>query len=296
MMAPVRRIEAARADPVRGTVRFDLSKALWNGGAIALAAAAPFLFSWTAFILAAVLTYLTMLLGHSIGMHRMMIHRTFRARKWLARVLIYLGVIVGMGGPSRIIATHDLRDWAQRQPACHDFFAHRRNYLSDIAWQLFYRFEFEHPPKLVIEPELRDDPFYRFLDRTWRWHQLPVAALLFLAAGWPGVVWGIGVRLAISAIGHWTITYVCHNPGPARWHVRGAAVQASDLPGMAFLTHGECWHSNHHAFPESARIGLEPGQIDPAWTVICGFERLGWVYDVQGPRAPSAREDLCEVL
>ena len=58
------------------------------------------------------------------------------------------------------------------------------------------------------------------------------------------------------------------------------------------MTHGECWHSNHHAFPESARIGLEPGQIDPAWAVIAWMERRGWVWDVRHPRAEAVCEDL----
>lgn len=63
---------------------------------------------------------------------------------------------------------------------------------------------------------------------------------------------------------------------------------------MAILTHGECWHSNHHAFPESARIGLEPGQLDPAWSVIAWLQKRGWVYGVQGPRDAQRREDLIE--
>lgn len=261
---------------------------------LAMAIAAPFVFSWTALLLTVVLTYVTMLLGHSVGMHRLLIHRTFKARKPLERSLIFLGALVGMGGPSRIIETHDLRDWAQRQPACHDFFAHRRGFLRDLSWQLFHRFEFENAPQLNIEPEVREDAFYRFLDKTWRWHQILMGAVLFLAAGWPGIIWGVGVRVSLGVVGHWSVTYFCHNPGPGRWKVRGACVQASDLPGMAILTHGECWHSNHHAFPESARIGLEPGQLDPAWSVIAWLQKRGWVYDVQGPRDAQRRKDLIE--
>jgi stearoyl-CoA desaturase (delta-9 desaturase) len=44
--------------------------------------------------------------------------------------------------------------------------------------------------------------------------------------------------------------------------VKGASVQASNIPWIGFITHGECWHNNHHAFPEFARIGLEKGQTD----------------------------------
>jgi fatty-acid desaturase len=55
-----------------------------------------------------------------------------------------------------------------------------------------------------------------------------------------------------------------------------ASAQASNLPGLGLFTYGECWHNNHHAFPESARIGLDPGQADPGWWVLQQFaKRLG---------------------
>ena len=74
-----------------------------------------------------------------------------------------------------------------------------------------------------------------------------------------------------------------------------AAVQASNLPGLGLLTYGECWHNNHHAFPESARIGLEPGQADPGWWVIRGLERAELVRNVGRPRPATSREDLTDL-
>lgn len=297
MMKPVFRIDAQGANPVDGRPVIDWPKALWNGGMLCAALILPFFYTTPAAVVVFfVLTYSSLLLGHSIGMHRMMIHRSFQCAPWLERILIYIGALVGMGGPSTILRIHDLRDWAQRQPACHDFFAHRRNYALDIAWNLFCRFDFAHPPRFVVEPQIAGDPFYRFLDRTWRWHQLLLAVPLYLAGGIPFLVWGICVRVAVSVAGHWTITYFCHNPGPGVWQVRTASVQASNLPGFGWLTFGECWHNNHHAFPESARIGLEPGQSDPAWLVISFFEKRGWAKNVGLPRAESMREDLAPAL
>lgn len=293
MMKPVLRIDATGADACAGRPVVDGPKALWNGGLILIAlVAAPLTFSWSAFALFAVSTWLTLLIGHSVGMHRMLIHRTFRCSKPLERLLIYVGVLVGVAGPFGILRVHDVRDWAQRQPDCHDFFAHRRGLARDLAWQLFYRFRFDLPPVLNVEPAVRDDPFYRFLERTWRLQQIPVALLLFALGGWGWVVWGVAVRVLVSTVGHWTVTWFCHNPGPGRWRVRGACVQASNLPGLGLLTYGECWHNNHHAFPESARIGLDPGQTDPGWWVIRGLERAGLARDVGRPRAEGAREDL----
>lgn len=256
--------------------------------------AAPLWANPSAITVFIVTTYLTLLFGHSVGMHRLMIHRSADAVPILERGLILLGTWVGIGGPAQIITVHDIRDWAQRQPVCHDFFAHRRGYWRDISWQLFYRFEFEKPPTLDIEPRFSKQVFYRHLSRHWRWHQLALAAVLFSLGGLPFVLWGVCARVAVSTVGHWNITYICHNPGPGRYRVVSAGVQASDLTGClaGFLTHGECWHSNHHAFPESARIGLYKGQIDPAARIIEWFASIGLVTRIGGARSENRREDL----
>jgi fatty-acid desaturase len=74
--------------------------------------------------------------------------------------------------------------------------------------------------------------------------------------------------------------------------VNDAGVQASNLHGLGLITYGECWHNNHHAFPESSRIGIEPGQHDPAAWVIERFESWGWAWNLGKPRPEIDRDDL----
>jgi len=76
------------------------------------------------------------------------------------------------------------------------------------------------------------------------------------------------------------------------WTVPDAGVQASNLLGAGFLTMGECWHNNHHAFPESARIGLAPEEFDPGWLVLRWLQSMGLVWNLGTPRTESEREDL----
>ena len=293
MMKPVSRVVGGHANPVEGQVKFDRAKATWNLSMTALGLfLAPLTASVGAITVFLALTYVTLLLGHSVGMHRFMIHRTFNGPQWLEKLLVYCGVLVGMAGPFGVIRIHDLRDWAQRRHQCHDFFAHKRGYLQDLCWQLTCSFEFAQAPELRIEKKFADDPWYKFLDRTWRWHQLVLAIPLYVLGGWSWVVWGVVLRVAVSNIGHWSITYLCHNPGPGHWIVKDASVQASDLPGLGFVSCGECWHSNHHAFPESARIGLEPGQTDPAWRVIQFLGSVGLAWNIGVPRPDQERDDL----
>jgi len=296
MRKNVWRIEGHAANAVDGRVVWAPKKSLWNTGIVVGAIAlAPSHFSWSAFVVFLVLSYVTLLLGHSLGMHRRLIHKTYDCPKSFERLLIWLGVLVGMAGPFGILRIHDLRDWAQRQPACHDFFAHRRGLMVDAFWQLHCTFEFSHPPRFLIEPEFKEDPWYRLMEATWPLHQLALGLVLYVAGGLDWVVWGVLVRVAVSVTSHWVVTYFAHNPGPGHWNVPGAAVQASNLPGWAFLTHGECWHNNHHAFPESARMGIASGEWDPGWEVLRLFERVRLVSNLGIPRPEFKRDDLEEV-
>lgn len=296
MRPEVFRVDGSEASPVLGRVVWAPTKSLWiNGCLVAFIVGAPFATSASAIVVFVVTTYVSLLLGHSLGMHRKLIHRTYECSKALERVLVYLGVLVGMAGPFGLIRIHDVRDWSQRERDCHDFFSHRASFWKDALWQLNARFEFEKPPLFRLEPSVADDGFYRFLERTWMLQQIPPAIVFFLIGGWPWVVWGVFARVFVSVLGHWTVTYLTHNPGPGRWLVPDAGVQASNLTGAGFITMGECWHNNHHAFPESARIGLAPGEVDPGWWVLAVLEKWGLVWNVSQPRAESARDDLTAV-
>ena len=52
---------------------------------------------------------------------------------------------------------------------------------------------------------------------------------------------------------------------------------------VSIVSFGEGWHNSHHAFPYSARHGLEWWEIDMTWYLICALEALGIVWDVQVP-------------
>jgi fatty-acid desaturase len=273
-------IETPDCCAAAGRVRWDPVHSLWNGGMLlASLVLAPLLFSGGAFAVFLVLTGATILLGHSVGYHRRLIHRSFACPKWLEYLLVWIGTIVGMSGPLWMIRTHDLRDWAQRQPVCHDYLAHRQPMLVDAWWQLHGTLVLDRPPIFDLGDAGRNR-FYRWLEASWMLQQLPVAVLLFALGGWGWVVWGVCVRVCVSVTGHWFVGHLAHRRGPQSWLVDGAGVQAHDVPWAALPTMGEAWHNNHHAFPGSARIGLYPGQSDWGYAFIRGLERCGLATDI----------------
>jgi stearoyl-CoA desaturase (delta-9 desaturase) len=155
--------------------------------------------------------------------------------------------------------------------------------------------ELAHPPRFQPEPRIANDPFYLWLERAWMWHQLPVAIILFAVGGWSWVVWGGAARVSVCVTGHWLIGYFAHNDGPTRWRVRGAGVQGHDVPIAALLSMGESWHNNHHAYPGSARIGLDDDQPDPGWWFILLLHRLGLAWNIKTPATMPARAALMRV-
>ena len=289
-------IETPSSSPVAGRVVWDPVHSIWNGGM--LAATLVFgaaTFSPGALTVFIVTTGATLLLGHSVGFHRRLIHGSFDCPLWLERLLVWFGTLVGMSGPFWMIRTHDLRDWAQRQSDCHDYLAHRQPMAIDAAWQMHCRLMLDRPPAFDLG-RIGRDPFYRFLERTWMWQQAPVAGVLWLMGGWSFVVWGVCARVSISVIGHWFVGHLAHRRGPQTWLVKDAGVQAHDVPWAAIPTMGEAWHNNHHAYPGSARIGLYPGQSDWGFRFIQLLERLGLAWNVRTPEGMAGRSAAIKAL
>ena len=91
------------------------------------------------------------------------------------------------------------------------------------------------------------------------------------------------------------VGFLAHNHGQMTWRVSGASVQGYNVRGLGLLTMGEAWHNNHHAFPESARLGLEAGQHDPGWWLLSMLKRCGLVDELVLPQDLPSRPELVRV-
>ncbi|HJU39591.1 MAG TPA: acyl-CoA desaturase, partial [Tahibacter sp.] len=264
-----------------GKVRWSPAKSTWFLGMAAGAIVGGFAtFSWSAFALFVVSTAIVLLFGHSLGSHRKLIHDSYQCPKWLERTLVYLGTLVGLAGPIGLVRQHDLRDYAQRMPRCHDYLRNGRRWFVDAWWQLNCDLVLDAEPAVAIEPRIANDRFYRFLERTWMAQQLPWALAFYAWGGWGFVFWGVCARVTAGVFGHWLIGYFAHNHGPMQRVVAGAAVQGHNVRFTSLITMGECWHNNHHAYPGSARLGLAAGEWDPGWWCLVALRRVGLVWNL----------------
>ncbi|MEQ3745851.1 MAG: acyl-CoA desaturase [Henriciella sp.] len=253
-------------------------------------------FSWASVVCFLLLSAATLCLGHSLGMHRKLIHESYQCPKWLERFFVWLGTLVGLGGPFTMMRTHDLRDGAQRQSECHPFFSHQNSFQKDAYWQLHCKLHLKNCPKFNFPNTLRNDSFFRFVEITSMGQQLIIGAPLFLIGGWGFVFWGICGRVTVSILGHWLVGYFAHNTGQRDWHVDGAAVQGHNIAWAGLISFGESWHNNHHAFPGSARIGFGKTQADPGYWVLKSLERVGLVKNLILPDDLPTRAELSETV
>ena len=284
------------ADPVKGIVRWSPAKSIWIGSMTAAALLlGPFFFTWDAFVLFLGTCAVTLCAGHSVGMHRRLIHNSFQCPLWLEHLFVYFGVLVGMAGPIGMTRLHDMRDWAQRQPACHPFFSHEGGFWRDGWRQLHCELHLERPPEFRLERRVAQDRVHAWMERHWMAQQLPWAVLFFALGGMPWLVWGICVRVSVCVTGHWLVGHFAHRHGHQSWIVEGACVQGYDVRIAGLISMGESWHNNHHAFPGSAKLGLEPGQVDPGWWLICTLRRLGLASNIVLPEQLPHRSALRRV-
>jgi fatty-acid desaturase len=293
-MLNTERVKAnAFTDAYIGKVVWSPGKSVWFLANLFVAVlVAPFIVTLSSVGMFIVLTAITLCFGHSLGMHRLLIHRSYECPKWMEYLFVYLGTLVGMAGPIGMIKQHDLRDWAQRQSRCHDYLLHGSGMLKDAWWQLNCDLRLANGPEFNIEEDVLSDRFYRFIEKTWLLQQLVVAIPLYWIGGLSWLVWGVSVRIVVSVGGHWLIGYFAHNDGERTWRVEGAAVQGHNIRLAGLLSMGEAWHNNHHAYPGSAMLGLYTDEPDPGWWVLNALHNLGIVKNIRLPQQLPARSEL----
>jgi sn-1 stearoyl-lipid 9-desaturase len=240
----------------------------------------PALFSWHAVIVAVVLWYATGVLGVTLGFHRILTHRSLRLPHLFEYALALLGTLAMQNGPVNWVATH--RKHHAYADADGDPHSIRQGFSwAHVGW--IFR-----PNKAFVRPaefsrwahDLTADPFYRFLDRYAVALQALLGAGLFALGGWSFVVWGVFARLVFTFHCTWLVNSAAHTFGYQTYRSND---RSTNCWWVALLSSGEGWHNNHHAFPFSARHGLDRREIDATWLTIRALAQLGIAKNVKVP-------------
>ena len=236
----------------------------------ALAAFVPFFFSWWAIAVAAIIAYATGALGVTLCYHRTLSHRSVRLRKPVEYITALLGTLAFQGDPISWVATHRVHHANSDKQG--DPHSTRLGFgWAHIEW--LFKPNPNIPTREGYEkycPDLWNEPFYRALHVLHLPLQVALAVLLFVAGGWPFVVWGIFARLVFAYHSTWLVNSATHMFG---YRTYKTGDRSTNSWWVALLSFGEGWHNNHHAFPYSARHGMAWYEIDLTWWTI----RLLWL-------------------
>jgi stearoyl-CoA desaturase (delta-9 desaturase) len=301
-------MSALLAEPeIRGTVRLDARQLRVQRRITLLMTAAPVagvaLAVWSfwgrgvhiAALTIAAAFYVVTGLGISVGFHRLFTHRSFTAVRPLRVALAIAGSMAVEGSVVSWTATH------RRHHAYADEYGDPHSphlalapgirgvllglYHAHMGWL----FDARKSEATEWAPDLLADPAIVRVDRwfprlTLLTFALPALAGLLVTRSWNGMLWAFawGSLARIFLLHHvtWSINSVCHFYGREAFRARD---ESRNVWPLSFVSFGEAWHNNHHAFPWSARLGLRAWEVDPGWYVLRAFRWLRMVSNVKVP-------------
>ncbi|XP_022956257.1 palmitoyl-monogalactosyldiacylglycerol delta-7 desaturase, chloroplastic-like [Cucurbita moschata] len=237
---------------------------------------APFQINKAAVSICIILYIITGLFGVTISYHRNLSHKSFKLPKWLEYLFAYCGVHAFQGNPIAWVNTHRYH---------HQFVDTEKDPHSSIngfwfSHLIWYLQEIDESASKMIERDLEKQTFYRFLRKTYIYHLIALAVILYSMGGAPFFIWGTCVRTVIYLHAISSANSICHIWGKRPWKTNNLSTNNWVVNLLLF---GEGWHSNHHAFEYSARMGIEWRQFDPGWYVIVFLEAIGVATDVKLP-------------
>jgi len=247
---------------------------------------APATFSWGNFGLAMGLYFVTGCIGITFGYHRLIAHKSFVVPKWLEYVAAYCGALSIQGDPIEWASTHRYHHLHTDTPK-DPHSTYEGAWWSHAGWFLDNEATLARTEDHSNAKEMRSQPFYKFLQKTYVWHILASLGALYAIGGFPALIWGGCVRTCIVWHITWSINSCCHIYGRQEYNTKDLS-KNNWLFGI--LAWGEGWHNNHHAFEYSARHGLKWWQFDLTWIIIRSLEVCGLASRVKLPSAEAKRK------
>jgi stearoyl-CoA desaturase (delta-9 desaturase) len=232
--------------------------------------------------------------GTTIGFHRYFTHKGFEAKLPVKITLAVLGCMT-MQGPLTQWVTDHRKHHAFSDKTGDPHSPHAD--FEDTAWGAVKGFVHAHvgwlfrnmgmEQGLIYGRDLYEDRVIRWIDRLYVvWVVLTFGGPFLIGylvggswqAGVEGLVWGGLLRVFLYQHATFAVNSICHMFGRQDYRSRD---EARNNWLIALLVFGEGWHNNHHAFPASARHGLDRLQMDMSWWVIAGLAKLGLVWNVR---------------
>jgi len=232
--------------------------------------------------------------GISVGFHRLLTHRSFKANRALKMLCAVAGSMALEGSVISWVAIHRRHHMYSDQPGDphtpYRYGSERWGTVKGFLWaQVGWLFAADPTDTTRFAPDLHRDPDLETIDRLFP--VLAISSLLIpffvgwivsgtLLGAWFALLWAGFIRMALLHHVTWSINSVCHLWGRRPFVTSD---RSTNVAALALVSFGESWHNFHHAAPASARHGVLPHQVDVSARLISLFERAGWATKVRWP-------------
>jgi stearoyl-CoA desaturase (delta-9 desaturase) len=237
--------------------------------------------------------YLLTGLGVTVGFHRLFSHRSFQTYPAVRYAFAVLGQLAIEGNVITWVADHRMHHrFSDREGDPHSPHAG----FGDGVWEALrglwhahtgWLFSLEgRAERAKYAKDLLQDRGMRIIAKLFL--PMMLASLLIpalvgwaLIGGWygflSGLVWGGAIRIFLLHHITFSINSICHFWGRRRFRCED---ESRNVWWLSWISFGESWHNNHHAFPTSASHGLRLRELDPGALAIWAMEKLGLAWQV----------------
>lgn len=229
--------------------------------------------------------YLVRMFAVTAGYHRYFAHRSYRTSRGGQFLLALLAQTSAQRGVLWWAAKH--RHHHRYSDTTLDVHSPRQHgfWYAHLGWI----FTPQHADvDLSAIPDLTRYPELVWLDRHKYLPAAVLAVLVWLAAGWPGLVVGFFWSTVALYHGTFMINSLAHVHGRQRY------VTGDDSRNnwwLSLITLGEGWHNNHHAYQRSTRAGFRWWEIDPTFYVLKALSWVRIVWDLGTPPPDLVRNE-----
>jgi fatty-acid desaturase len=250
---------------------------LYLGLVHVLAGAAFFLPRGDGYVPAALCVYLAVGFGTTVGLHRLLSHRSFVCPRWFEYALVSLAMITGQGSPLLWVANHRIHHAHSDGPG--DIHSPRRGFwYSHLGWI----YDDASTDPLAYRRYCKDlagDRYYHWLVRYRMVPQLLAVLLVALVGGWRAVPCVFYLPVVCWMHSTYAVNSICHTPrlGSRRFATYD---DSRNVWWVGLLALGEGWHNNHHASPRAVRHGLGWHEFDLSYWFIRLLACLGLAWQL----------------
>lgn len=232
-------------------------------------------------------------LGITVGFHRLFTHRSFQTYPAVRYAFAVLGQLAIEGPVITWVADHR----KHHQFSDHEGDPHSPHAgFGDGVWEALrglwhahtgWMFSLEgRAEQAKYAKDLLQDRGMRIIAKLFM-PMILVSLLIPALIGWAliggwygfvsGLVWGGAIRILLLHHVTFSINSICHFWGRRRFRSED---ESRNVWWLSWISFGESWHNNHHAFPTSAYHGLRLRELDPGALTIWAMEKLGLAWQV----------------